>query len=55
MRSPVTLYLRVRSASGSWTYDRRTYVKPVKTFNHRLRPLHGMVDGMSAESFAGLF
>ena len=41
MRSPITLYLRVRSACGSWIY-----VKPHKTVNHKLRPLYGVVGGV---------
>jgi hypothetical protein len=35
------LYLRVRSATGRWIY-----VKPLKTANHKLRPLYGIVGGV---------
>jgi len=41
MRSPVSLYLRVRSATGKWIY-----VPPVKSPNHKLKPLWGLVDGV---------
>jgi len=41
MRNPVALYLRVRSATGSWIY-----VPPVYSPNHKLKPLYGIVDGV---------
>jgi integrase len=39
MRSPVALYLRVRSATGSWIY-----VPPVYSPNNKLKPLYGLVE-----------
>jgi len=50
MRSPVTLYMRVRSATGRWIY-----VKPVKTANHKLRPLYGIVGGVPRHSPEGSY
>jgi integrase/recombinase XerD len=41
MRKPVSLYLRVRSASGKWLY-----VPPVKSPNHKIKPLWGIVNGV---------
>jgi len=41
MRSPVALYLRVHSATGSWIY-----VPSVYSPNHKLKPLYGIVDGV---------
>ena len=41
MRSPVSLYLRIRSATGKWIY-----VPPAKSPNHKIKPLWGVVDGV---------
>ena len=38
--SPVSLYLRVRSAEGGWLYARS-----VTASNGRIRPLHALIDG----------
>jgi integrase/recombinase XerD len=40
MRTPVSLSLRVRAATGGWIY-----VRPVRLANHRLKALYGVVDG----------
>jgi hypothetical protein len=41
MRSPVTFYLRIPSAEGSWIY-----VPPIYSPNHKLKPLCGLIEGV---------
>jgi hypothetical protein len=50
MKNSVSLYLRVRSANGSCTY-----VKSTCTPNHRLKALHGIVDGVSTRCPEGSY
>jgi hypothetical protein len=49
MRSPVSLYLRVRSAKG-WTY-----AKAVTASNGRLRPLYALIDGKPEHRPEGVY
>jgi hypothetical protein len=50
MRSPVSQYLRVRSAEGKWIY-----VQPIKSPNHKLKPLYGLVEGVAKKCPEGTY
>jgi integrase/recombinase XerD len=42
--------LRVRSAEGKWIY-----VQPIKSPNHKLKPLYGLVEGIAKKCSEGTF
>jgi|SRR5665213_1403289 len=48
--SPVSLYLRIRSAEGGWFYARS-----VTASNGRIRPLHALIDGIPIHRAEGVY